>query len=147
MLLKSAALLILLSGMAEAPSRTPRSLRTEPCAPDRPLVDDALVRAYESRHPEAKHVGAGVAEPVPLLQPKPTIPVAFKDPKWAFTAVVVWAVLSPSGEVLDPIVVSCPRPELDSAVLSAVRNSRYKPATLSGKPVPVILTVVSRLHP
>jgi periplasmic protein TonB len=54
--------------------------------------------------------------------------------------VVIEAVIGPTGEVVDAVVLR-PRPMLDEAALAAVRQWRYTPTLLNGTPVSVILTV------
>lgn len=56
-------------------------------------------------------------------------------------AVVIQAIITTDGEVRDARVARPVSPLLDEAALVAVRQWKYRPATLDGKPVRVYLTI------
>ncbi|HXV74769.1 MAG TPA: energy transducer TonB [Candidatus Polarisedimenticolaceae bacterium] len=58
--------------------------------------------------------------------------------------VILQAVICPDGSVSDLVVVRCSHPRLgfEEAAVDAVRQWRYTPATLDGRPVSVYFTVL-----
>ena len=58
--------------------------------------------------------------------------------------VILEAVITASGAVDEVRIVRSPSPLFDAAVEDAVRRWRYRPATLNGRAVPVVLTVTVR---
>lgn len=58
--------------------------------------------------------------------------------------VVLEAVITATGAVEEVRIVRSPSPLFDAAVEAAVRRWRYRPATLNGRAVPVLLTVTVR---
>jgi len=56
--------------------------------------------------------------------------------------VFVQAVISPQGDVVDVKVVSSTLAVFEESALTAVRQWRYRPATLRGRPVAVYFTVL-----
>jgi TonB family protein len=97
------------------------------------------------------------ADPVSLYRPGVggvTSPVLLEkvDPVYPDTArraqlqgvVVLEAVITASGVVDEVRIVRSPNPIFDAAVEAAVRRWRYRPATLNGRAVPVLLTVTVR---
>ena len=108
-----------------------------------PVPTDSLqgrVKAYEAAHPGVSRVGGGVSEPVELSRAKPAYPEASLSKQRTLSPIMVMAVISEAGTVMDPQIVSSEHPDLNAAVLEAVRKCRYKPARLNGKAVPAFLT-------
>lgn len=71
---------------------------------------------------------------------------------WVQGIFIVEAVIDESGGVrevrtLRTPILTPPCPALEDAVIAAVTEWRYKPATLDGNPVAVFLTVTLHLSP
>jgi TonB family protein len=104
------------------------------------------IHAYRVAHPGVLEVGGGVSEPRELSRVKPEYPeTALKQPL-SLKPIVVIAVITEEGAVSDPVLVGCASPELDAAFMKAVRQWRYEPARLKGKPVAAFLTVTVMWH-
>lgn len=85
----------------------------------------------------------GVSSPVLLEKVDPVYPEAAR--KGQIQGVVILeAVITASGAVDEVRIVRSPSPLFDAAVEAAVRRWRYRPATLNGRAVPVLLTVTVR---
>lgn len=87
--------------------------------------------------------GGAVAAPVLLQRVEPDYPEAALRAHLQGT-VILEAVITTSGEVQQIRVLKAVHPLLDEAAERAVRQWRYKPATLNGRAVPVFLTVTVR---
>ncbi len=98
------------------------------------------VKAYEAAHPGVFRVGGDVSEPVELSRAKPAYPEAALNKQRTLSPIMVMAVITETGTVVDPQIVSSEHPDLNAAVLEAVRKCRYKPARLHGKAVSAFLT-------
>jgi protein TonB len=91
--------------------------------------------------------GGNVREPVLILRIDPVYPdLARRTHQEGL--VVLTAIISASGVVEEVHVVKSAHPLLDAAAMAAVEKWRYKPATLYGRPVRVLLsvTVTFSLH-
>src|SRR5450756_490165 len=69
------------------------------------------VRAYEAAHPGVFRVGGDVSAPVELSRVKPAYPEAALNKQRALTPIMVMAVVSEAGTVLDPQIVSSDYPD------------------------------------
>lgn len=103
----------------------------------------AAAKAAEARRAavRAAAVKAGtlVRQPVKVKDVAPIYPPVAKSARVTGT-VVVEATIDTDGRVADAHVVKSV-PLLDQAALDAVRQWEYKPSTVGGKPVPVVMTV------
>ena len=89
------------------------------------------------------------ASPVPAYTlPRPPVRIKDVTPIYPETArlgkiegvVVIEAVISPAGDVVETRVLKS-KPLLAEAALAAVRQWKYTPTLLNGRPVPVVMTV------
>lgn len=87
----------------------------------------------------AVRAGTLVRQPVKVKDVAPVYPAVAKSARVTGT-VVVEATIDADGKVADAHVVKSV-PLLDQAALDAVRQWEYKPSTVGGKPVPVVMTV------
>ena len=85
-------------------------------------------------------VGGDVKAPVLVARVEPEYPEALRRARME-GIVILEAVITASGEVDQVRVLKSAGPLLDRATLEAVRQWRYKPATLNGRAVSVYLTV------
>ncbi len=86
-------------------------------------------------------VAAGVTPPVLVRKVEPVYPAAARSAAQK-GKVIVQCVIEEDGTVSRVKILKSEAPSLDKSVVDAVRQWRYKPATLQGKPVPVFFTVV-----
>lgn len=104
--------------------------------------------------PSAGYAGAGAQEeiltpggdvhaPVLLRRIEPDYPEAARRVGLQGTAILE-AIITTSGAVEEVRVLRPVNPLLDEAAVRAVRQWRYRPATLNGRAVPVYLTVTVR---
>lgn len=84
--------------------------------------------------------GGDVREPVALERADPDYPEPARRAHQQGT-VVLEAIITASGAVQEVRVLKTLNPILDEAAMRAVRQWRYRPATLNGRAVPVYLTV------
>ena len=87
-------------------------------------------------------VAGTVQAPVLLRRVEPTIPASARR-LLAVSPVVVEAVISATGDVVSTRIVRS-NPAADRAVLAALRQWKYRPALLDGRPVAVYLTITVR---
>jgi len=87
--------------------------------------------------------GGDVHAPVLLERVEPDYPEAARRARMEGT-LILEAVITASGTVQEVRVLRSVNPLLDEAAERAVRQWRYKPATLNGRAVPVYLTVTVR---
>ncbi len=85
----------------------------------------------------------GVTVPELLERVDPTYPEAARKGRIQ-GVVILEAVITAAGAVDEVRIVRSPSPLFDAAVEAAVRRWRYRPATLNGRAVPVLLTVTVR---
>ena len=114
-----------------------------------PIPDTyALLHAYEAAHPGVLRTGGAVGEPREVVHAKPVFTEEARSKRRrVFSPIVAMAVISESGAVVDPAIVSSAHPDLNPSVIAAMRQCRYEPALKNGKPVSVFLTVTVLLHP
>jgi protein TonB len=87
------------------------------------------------------HVGGAVTEPRPIHQVRPDFPESARKQRITISPIIAIVVVTREGAVLDPAILRSATPELDTAFLKALRQWRYEPAQLGGKPVDAFLTV------
>ncbi|HVG85738.1 MAG TPA: TonB family protein [Vicinamibacterales bacterium] len=87
----------------------------------------------------AVRAGKDVRQPVKIKDVAPVYPATAKSARVGGT-VVIEATIDTDGKVTDAHVVKSV-PLLDQAALDAVRQWEYRPSTVGGKPVPVLVTV------
>ena len=99
----------------------------------------AAAAKREATRAAAVRVGRGVQAPVKIKDVTPVYPAMAKSARVGGT-VQVELTVDPDGKVADARVVKSV-PLLDQAALDAVKQWEYKPSTVGGKPVPVVVTV------
>ena len=101
---------------------------------------------YQAKHPNVKTVGGGVSAPVLVKRVEPEYPEEVtKTARADSSPLTVEAVVSSSGSIIDPVVLSAANSDLHPYVLAAVRKWRYKPAREKGKTVPVFIMISFRV--
>ncbi len=96
--------------------------------------------SLERRHSDAVRIGqSGVQPPVATKEVPPTYPEIARSAK-VKGSVECEILVGADGKVADARVVRS-IPLLDQAALDAVRQWQFRPGTIDGKPVPVIMTV------
>jgi len=100
-------------------------------------------RTHERDAPASKTRGeGGQVDPAELLQPlRPVYPIASKN-RGIEGAVVVFATISTSGSVENPVVIESPDPDLEQEALRSARELLYRPMRLNGHPVPCQVTIL-----
>ncbi len=89
---------------------------------------------------DVQTIGGAVKPPRLLRRIDPNYPEKLRADKKG-GLVILQAVINEQGAVTQPAIVRHSDPEFESAALEAVRQWRYEPATLAGKPVRVYLTI------
>ena len=112
-------------------SMTIRGSRPAPAA-DAPKREVKILRGIR--------VGGNVQAAKLIKQVHPVYPAGLKEQGITGT-VMLRAVISTTGEPLNPEVVNTVDPGLAQAALDAVRQWRYQPTLLNGQPVEVVTTV------
>jgi TonB family protein len=84
-------------------------------------------------------VGAGMSRPAKIRDVPPVYPAEAKAAKVA-GMVIIETVVDENGDVADARIIRSV-PMLDQAALDAVRQWKYAPTLLNGKPVAVVMTV------
>jgi TonB family protein len=131
-----AAASLLLVGAAGA-SAFPFGSDSQPPAAKAATAKAGGIAANEG---EALKVGGEVKEPVQISRIQPTYPEEAR--KNGIQGVVkLSAVVDAKGNVTKVEPIESPDPTLAAAAVDAVRKWTYKPATLKGKPVKVIMTI------
>ncbi|MGB9146582.1 MAG: M56 family metallopeptidase, partial [Acidobacteriaceae bacterium] len=103
-------------------------------APSQPAQAAPLGHVYK--------IGNGVTEPVLTFAPDPEFPkTAFKEKVHFQGVCVVGVVVDKDGLPRDVHVVRSLRPDFDKNAMLAVRQYRFKPGTLHGKPVAVAIQI------
>jgi TonB family protein len=105
------------------------------------------LRRFEARHPGVLHVGGDVKPPKIKARVDLKWPANLRLPFRELNPIMVEAVITESGDVTDPTIISLAHPELDPLVLAAVQQWKYEPARRRGKPVAVFLTITVLLEP
>jgi TonB family protein len=124
---------------------TPTTLRPS-TAQDLPDLCLARTRAELQQLRDRRKTAApekptgSVTAPVELSTVAPTFPESVRR-RGVEGRVVVEAIISCEGRVLDPAVLSSTETALEASALEAVLQWRYRPAQFNGQPVPVSLSV------
>jgi TonB family protein len=93
-----------------------------------------------ARMPQRIPVGGNVQPAKLLKQIRPDYPAELKQQGITGT-VMIRAVISTTGETLNPEVINTVHPGLAQAALDAVRQWRYQPTLLNGQPVELATTI------
>jgi len=107
---------------------------------------EKAIAAFEAAHPGVEKVGGSVKAAKLVRQPKPQFPEAPRKGV-GLRPIMLIAVVSENGDVLDPTIVMSADRDLDRHVLDAVRKSKYQPARKDGKPVKSFITITVTLDP
>jgi TonB family protein len=125
-----------------------QAARAASSPPPTPTPDrQARKQAYEALHPGVVWPLGIASEPRQLVNVKPAFPEALKKKQRSLDPIMVIAVITASGQVADPAILSSTHPDLNPYVLSAVEQWRYEPPLVKGKPAPVFLIVTVMFHP
>jgi protein TonB len=81
-----------------------------------------------------------MTQPISVLRTAPVYPEIARHRRHE-GVVIIEAVINRQGSVVDARVLKDPGFGMAEAALAAIRNWRYEPATLDGRPVSVYLTV------
>jgi len=101
---------------------------------------------YEAKHPEVKRVGGSVTAPVLLTRADPAFSEELKKKNREQSPIILEVVISETGDVIDPVVLSTANPDLHPYALEAIQRWKYRPAREKEKAVPVFITVSILLH-
>ena len=124
------ALLLCVAAVAGAAMTTAVAIQ----APSQPAQAAPLGHVYK--------IGNGVTEPILTFAPDPEFPkTAFKEKVHFQGVCVVGVVVDKDGLPRDVHVVRSLRPDFDKNAMLAVRQYRFKPGTLHGKPVAVAIQI------
>ncbi len=110
-------------------------------AADDTSAREARMHQYEAAHPDVLRVGGVVVPPRQVHRVEPNFAAIPKDKRVFGGPIIVEAVISAKGQVVDPVVVSERQPALDAIVLDAVRQWKYEPAKNRDRPVAVFLVI------
>jgi protein TonB len=93
-----------------------------------------------TRNPERIPIGGNVQAAMLIRQVKPEYPQELKDQ--GVTGVVkIKAILSKTGDLLNPVVMNTVDSRLAQLALDAVKQFQYRPTLLNGQPVEVVTTI------
>ena len=101
---------------------------------------EGAVPATRGTEGDVHKVGGDVKEPVLVNRVQPAYPEEARK-NGVQGNVILSAVVDEKGAVSKVEAVESPDPSLTQAAIEAVRKWTYKPATLKGKPVKVLMTV------
>lgn len=96
---------------------------------------------FEAAHPGVHRIGGEVEAPVLVRSTNPEFPKDSWKKKRILGPIIVEAIVSATGQVVDPTIVSSGNDDLWPAVLAAVGKWEYQPARLKGKSVPVFMII------
>ncbi len=96
--------------------------------------------------PDVYRVGGDVLPPRLAKKVEPVFPPALHGKTVQGGMVIVEAIIMEDGTVGHPRILQSYAPDVDSAVLRAVQEWQYKPATRQGRPVRVYLTISAMVH-
>jgi protein TonB len=126
-----------------APSQVPAGPEALQSTPPEPPA--ATATPAESDR-EISRVGGSVTKPV-LVQRVPLDYAALNQRKVRKAGVViVEAVIDEKGSVQNVRTLKALDPEIDAAVLANMRQWKFKPGTIAGKPVPVYYTLTANIE-
>ena len=143
--------------LALATEQSPLASSVDPEGPEYPAPDDdsepgdltgvrggmgdsPVVEPGPAQDAHPLIVGGDVKAPVLIFRTEPGYPESMRQAH-VEGLVILEAVITAGGAVEELRVLRSANPLLDRAVLDAVRQWRYKPATLNGRAVSVYLTV------
>jgi protein TonB len=109
---------------------------------------EALVPMHDEPPADKEHIyrlDLVMTQPVPVVRTAPTYPEVARHLRRE-GVVIVEAVISREGTVVDVRLLKDPGFGMGDAALAAIRNWRYQPATLDGRRVSVYLTVVVKFE-
>jgi len=89
-------------------------------------------------------VGGEVTAPVVISRVEPLYAGCEGKQVWGFP--ILEGVIDETGRVRDLRLLKKVHPCLEAAILTAVRQWRFKPGTFQGKPVPVIYNMTVHIH-
>ena len=101
-----------------------------------PVLNTGPLFALAKQKEESK-----VVPPVLLKSVEPKLPKGAEA-----IPITLEARITASGDVENVKVLQSRKPELNEFYVAALKQYKYKPATLNGKPVPVLLTVSVTVH-
>jgi TonB family protein len=96
--------------------------------------------AAPARSPERIPIGGNVQAARLIRQVKPVYPQELKD-QGISGVVKIRAVISKTGDLLNPTVINTVHPGLAQAALDAVKQTLYSPTLLNGQPVEVVTAI------
>ncbi|HEX2251845.1 MAG TPA: TonB family protein [Thermoanaerobaculia bacterium] len=118
------------------PIRTPDEIQPELELPETDIIFD-IPEGPPPAEPEGPiHVGGDVKAPEKISAPQPSYTEIARKAR-VQGVVIVQAVIDKEGRVTDVKVLKALPMGLDKAAVDAIRNWKFKPATLNGKPVDV----------
>jgi TonB family protein len=107
--------------------------------------DEPLFAALTLKDPLALPRVRGSWPPQPLRPIRPSYPEPARRTTRSGT-IMVRALIDSDGSLVEPFVLRSLHPDLDAAALEALRNARFKPATVEGKPVSAMITLGCEFH-
>lgn len=115
----------------------------------RPLIPDGETNLctmtpekYESMHPGVLNISKDVQQPVLVKKVEMDLS-SLKKKKLTYGITILMAVITEDGNIKDPCIIRAYQPDFDRALIKAVKNWRYQPATKAGKPVAVFGTITA----
>lgn len=90
-----------------------------------------------------RQVGQGVSRPEVIQRIQPVWPKGVRQ--WG--AIIVEAVIDTSGRVCATRILGTPSKEMSEAVVTALRETRFRPARSKGQAVPVRYVLTVNPHP
>lgn len=107
---------------------------------------EPLFAAVTMRDPYSLWGGARCLPPQTFQPIRPSYPEPARRTTRGGT-IVVKALIDNDGSLVEPFVFRSLQPDLDAAALDTVRNARFRPATIEGKPVPAMVTASFDFYP
>jgi Gram-negative bacterial TonB protein C-terminal len=128
------------STYVQASDATQKSVIVSPLHP----VDSRGEVVYEYQGDDQKDfpIVAGIlVQPTPIKTPQPSYPKSHKKDH-AIADIKVEGVIAQNGDLIDPKPVDNGDPDFTRAALASVDRYKFKPATLDGKPIAILMRVV-----
>jgi TonB family protein len=144
------AVLMLLAGLpAIAAQAVQTASSTQPpiVSPSHP-VDSRGEIVYEAQGDGQKDrpIVPGIfINPSVIKAPLPKYPKSLKRGR-AAAEVTVEGIVAAQGDFIDAAVVDSTEPAASQSALDAVARYKFRPATLDGKPIAVLIRIVVRFH-
>jgi TonB family protein len=101
---------------------------------------------YEASHPNVRKAVGSVKPPILVTRVDPRFPDDVMKKKRELTPIILEVVISETGAVTDPVVLSTDNSDLHRYALAAIRQWVYKPARDDSKPVSVFMMISFTLH-